>query len=750
MKAPCAQAAAWLLSLAVLAGAAGPATSYRLPENVPPDIGAWFWESLDDFKPGEYKEFIDRVAEHSPFRVLTTSQRVPKEVTDAEVHELVKAAAAYARQRGLVVAYDLDIRLARAAFHKQYPHEMQEMLRIREADLSAAGETRVAVPSAGGPQDHMTWGSKASYYAMSGRLARVYSYVRGADGIEPETVRDITSLCRIGEASAKQVIVNIPPDKTAAGRKAAAMAAFAHFSPDVFAPHLLEFQRTIFAAYKDAPLGGAMKDEWGFPASSDAIGNDFWFSRHRAEDYARRTGGRDLVRDCLRMFAAERGGAGRRVAAIDSFVEQAWQRNAEIEADYYRATKETFGPAAFVGTHPTWIGAALGKQELNKNGWDWWAVRRDFGQTDEETPYCCRTALAKKWGGAVWYNQWYADPKRISTYTRQLWESALGGGRLNYHPLYPPLMRSVPATTPLLRGELMRGQCRVRLLNFISKTTLDCPVAVVFGHPAATNWAGPFFNDSGARLAGRLWGAGFPADLIPSYEMAQGALEVSGDGSVRYGPQRYAAVVLYHPDFEKPSAAGFWKRAAAGGKTALYRVGNWTTSFDGTPLDGNAALPPQMTALGPDEFQVMLAVVAALRERRLAPSYQCKGLSGRCRLVDGTEVAVAADQEHAAGLPIRTAIPIRGGSVQVDAEGIAAVRLDKDGKLEALAAGGLKSFRAGASTIDLPERSDVALWRDEAGKWHGVLQAGAGPVPRPLAALGADWLRLAVPPPCPP
>jgi hypothetical protein len=432
-------------------------------------------------------------------------------------------------------------------------------------------------------------------------------------------------------------------------------------------------------------------------------------------------------------------------------VEHAWQRNAEIETDYYRATKETFGPAAFVGTHPTWIGAVLGRQELNKNGWDWWVVQRDFGQTDEETPYCCRTSLAKKWDRAVWYNQWYASPSRISTYAQQLWESALGGGRLNFHPLFPPGMRSVPGTAPLLRGELMRGQCRVRLLNFIAKSTLDCPVAVVFGHPAATNWAGPLFNDNGTGLAGRFWAAGFPADLIPSYEIAPGGLKVGDDGFVRYGPQRYAAVVLYHPEFEKPSRIDFWKQAAAGGKTALYRVGDWTTSFDGTPLDGNAALPSQLTALGEDEFQVMLTIVAYLRDRGLGPSYQCQGLSGRCRLVDGTDVLVAADPEHVAGLPIRTEISIRGTTVKVDAEGIAAVRLDKDGKLEAMAAGGLKSFRAGAFTIDLAERADIALWRDAAGKWHGVLQGCAGRVPPPpLAALSDDWLRLAVPPPCPP
>ena len=78
---------------------------------------------------------------------------------------------------------------------------------------------------------------------------------------------------------------------------------------------------------------------------------------------------------------------------------------------------------------------------------------------------------------------------------------------------------------------------------------------------------------------------------------------------------------------------------------------------------------------------------------------------------------------------------------------MAAVRLDKDGKLEALAAGGLKRFAVGKTTIELPQRIDVALWKDEKGVWQGVLQDYAGDVPKDLAALCKHWTRLQVPEP---
>jgi hypothetical protein len=121
------------------------------------------------------------------------------------------------------------------------------------------------------------------------------------------------------------------------------------------------------------------------------------------------------------------------------------------------------------------------------------------------------------------------------------------------HPIYPAPANVPPdhLTTSLLGDKLLAADCRVRLLNFISTAPLDCPVAVVFGHPAALNWAGPGVADTGLAVTDRLWAEGFYADLIPSSEIAAGALVVGEDGRVQYGAQRYDAVVLYQPQFER-------------------------------------------------------------------------------------------------------------------------------------------------------------------------------------------------------
>ena len=260
------------------------------------------------------------------------------------------------------------------------------MLRIREVELSATGEVHLTI-TADVLEDHYTYGT-TPYVPVASRLVRVFSYRKPAGGGVPESVEDITARCHLTESATNRVVVAIPGDATTPGRHAAALVAFAHFTPDVFAPHLLEFQRAILRQYADVPLAGACKDEWGFPPCFDGnpAHNDFWFSRAHAAAYVRATRGRDLARDCLLMSLGERGRERERQAAINHYQQLAWQRNAAVEEDYYRAVKEVFGASAIVATHPTWWPNA-DLREIKKNGLDWWAVRRDIAQTDETTPF---------------------------------------------------------------------------------------------------------------------------------------------------------------------------------------------------------------------------------------------------------------------------------------------------------------------------------------------------------------------------
>ena len=717
-----------------------------------PSFGCWFW-SAAEFEPEGYRPFIDLVSQHAGFDLLTASLRVAgHEVTDASTHDQIRRATEYAERRGTRLVMDLDVRLARQAFRRAYPDELQEMLRIREVELAATGEVHLTI-AADVLNDHYTAGT-IPYVSVASRLVRVFTFTKPKGGGLPESVEDITARCHLAESATNRVVVAIPCDATTRSQHAVALVAFAHLTPDVFAPHLLKFQRAILHQYADVPLAGACKDEWGFPPCFDrkSTYNDFWFSPAHSVAYKRATGGRDLARDCLLMSMGELGQERERLAAINQYQQLARERNTAIEEDFYRTVKKVFGANSVVGTHPTWW-PNPDLREFKKNGLDWCAVRRDIAQTDEATPFPARTALAKKWNSPTWINMYYSS--KLEDYEGAVWSAALGGGRLNYHPLYPSTNGlRLEITSELLRGDLMRADARIRLVDFIARSPLDCPVAVIFGHAAAMNWAGPHFNDVGLALTDALWYAGQFADLIPSSEIASGALRVGKDGWLYYGSQRYAAAVLYHPEFESKATAAF-VRAIAKGPTAIWRVGEWTRDFTG---DSFKPRLPKSLKSGSNAADCAAQVLAYLRESNVIPQTPATDTigwdvktaapprSGHCRLIDGTVIWLAG-RERLAGDAIEVNQSVNGHTVAAKATGVLAVRLDKSGQLNALAAGGLRHFQGGGLDLLLDPSLDLALWRDSAGRWRGVIQDGIGPVPTALLQLTTNWQQQATPAP---
>ena len=710
-----------------------------------PGIGCWFWTDKE-FAPEGYRDFVDKAEKYSAFGLLTTSIRAPVEVTDPKVHDQIKRASQYARAHDQAIVMDLDARLARGAFMRRYPEELQEIVRLREVGLRESGDVEFLVATVGGG-DHYTFRAPP-YYPVASRLLRVYAYVREPGGVVPASVEDITARCKVVQADAKGLKVVIPCGAGDKGRTACVMAAHSLFTPDVFAPHLIEFERAILDQYADVALAGACKDEWGFPGGM-ADAHNLWFSAPMAKAYAQRRPGHELARDLLLMSLGETGREGERTAAINHYLEMNWQRNAEVETAFYHAIKEVFGPTALSATHPTWY-PYLDEHEVFKNGLDWWACQRDLAQTDEATPFCARTALAKKWRSPLWYNMYYDSS--LKPYEEDIWRHALGGGRINFHPQYPGPWEPNPWS--LAESRVLQAAARIGLLNLISTAPIDCPVAVVFGHPAALNWSGPGFADAGLDVANGLWAEGFYADLIPSSEIANGHLKLASDGRLEYGPQHYAAAILYHPQFERPGMAEFFRQAAARGKTALFRVGDWTVGFEGNSLD-LTGLPDSMKPV--TTTAAVRQAIAHLKASGIEPQTPCtmRGAAGfpasmmpqpggQCRLLDGT-IIVASGEKDVLGDPIQKTIQVNGHAVVFDAVGVAAVRLSETGKVEAMVAGGLKLFKAGDLTLELPERADVALWRDARGEWQGVLQGHNGSLPDALARITPNWSRLRMP-----
>jgi len=423
-----------------------------------------------------------------------------------------------------------------------------------------------------------------------------------------------------------------------------------------------------------------------------------------------------------------------------------------IEADYYHSGKAAFGKDAFIVTHPTWT-PYPGPQEFRKNGLSWWDATRDIGQTDESTPYPCRTSLAKRWGFPLWYNQFYA--KQPQPYLRELWQGALSGGRLNVHPLYPrPDLKLGEREFLLFQSGLMAGMTRLRMLDFITRAPLDCPVAVIFGHACAMNWAGPSYNRVGLEVASTLCAEGYPTDLLPSSLAEGSALRLDDEGYICLGPQRYRAAVLYRPEFCGEKELAFFSRAAKG-KTAIFQIGPWTRDGETRPLKAAQRLGDTMRRCA-DDASCSVAVKRWLEQadvtrvtgwNRNDVTHPLPPVDGFAVLTDGTYIR-AAGRLNAAGDAIRETFTWQGRTVDVDAIGVVAIRFAPDGRVNAFAAGGLKRVKTGRLEFELPERADLAFLREPDGTCAGVLQGWSGDVPAPLLRITDEWQRLAVPATC--
>ncbi len=723
-----------------LAAVADTGTSW----NIMPSIASWNMRI----------ENIDLAANRSPFNVLTSLGSVGKDRDHMEddVHDKLKLVATHAAQKGISLVADLDVRMALPTFGKKYPDELQQMLVFRQIALKGIDTLKVVINSRE-LRDHY----HRPYMIRNGSFVRAYAYNLASGGnIDPNSLKEITTNCIVDSASKNNVKIRITPENKSGRTMAMVVVSFTYLYPDVFAPHLMDFQSEIIKKYADIPLAGALYDEWGFPAalSEESIRDEFWYSTYMADIYRERTGGRELVRDMLLMHTGIKGQEDQRSMAINHYREMSWQRNGALENNFYHTVKNVFGPKAIVAVHPTWFPYPE-RREFKKNGLDWWVATRDWAQTDEVTPFAVRTSLAKKWKSPLWYNMFYRlglpqGSVDAEDFEQELWSSTLAGGRVNN--LSSPL-------SGILGNNYVRAEARIRLLNYIRPSPLDCPVAVVFGHAAAMNWNGPYFEDLGMKLVDSLWSMGIPVDLIPSSEIENGSLIIGKNGAIHYGPQRYTAVILYNPEFEKPSTATFFNKAAKG-ETQLFRIGKWSKDFDGKFFDGNAALPKSMAvessiALFKQEVYTLLKkrnIGLQTRATRIMDGFGHTSLTppatGFCRLIDGTLILVAGTHK-ATGDLIDSNMKIGNHDVAFNAVGVAAVRLDKKGRVQALAAGGLKYFKSRTFSIKLDERIDIALWRNDKGQYQGIIQGLEGNIPTQLLTITKKWARLNLPVPLP-
>ncbi len=729
----------------------------RLPDTflgrrMAPQIGCWFPGVHEVLEPGGFKPPLDALCRSGAFDLLCVSSRSTHNESDSDSSvAFLRQAAGYALQKyGVRLVLDAEIRLSRKSFFKAHPQCCQERLHLVE-QLQCRGQKVNIALAVDALTDHYTHNYR--YEVLGCRLLKVWAYRKtAADTVDAASVRDITAEVERFTADGGRCEIVLSGETAQENRFVCAAVAFAFLYPDVHSDEALHFERDLISKHQQINAAGFIKDEWGFPPSYTwaTEKNEYWFSPAMMRRYAMISGGRDLADDCFLMYRSQTGRAGDRSQAIDRLNRMNQARLLEFEQQVYELSKKYWGEYAFVGTHPTWY-PYPGKNEFRKNGLMWWRHPRDYAQTDEVTPFCCRTGMAKAAAQPVWYNEYYQT--HPSHYIYEHWTCLLAGGRVNIHPFYPKSDEPAEAgdfrILPILRGGADRIRSRTRLLNFIMEASLQCPVAVVFGHWGVMNWTCPQYFDSlqaAITLCNELSRRGYPADLIPSSEIHTVGVDgkkrwlLAEDGRLQYGRQPYEWVLFYGvTESDRADIDSLW---GLGDKGETRR----------------AILPPAM-----DQSAWAQRVTEDLQRRGIQPQTvwvesdnRWKGsmyrppMSGLARFTDGTLLWASGSQEEPRGKTIRldkASVLSNDGrqtfEISAEAVGVLACRFDKEDGLVALAASDLKFFHAGGMNIDTADcPTDVVLWKDHSGVWQGVFQAEENRLPQGLKAAAEKWYFL--------
>ncbi|MBP3532530.1 MAG: hypothetical protein J6K25_15350 [Thermoguttaceae bacterium] len=769
----------------------------RLPKTLDglrlaPDFGCFWGFSVDG---NDYRTLFDVVEPTGAFDALTITLRsLPRFDGNAAAVAATRKAVEYAKERGVGAILDVDLRIARYDFEAARPELSQERIYFKELDLRTLGEADgrgELTFEAPNLNDH--YAGARPFYVRGARFVKAWRYRKNADGaVEPGSVVDVSAAFdvpttnapleknRVDFVDATSRNRFVVPAETAAldgvksektedtvngGDFLTVAVAFRYSCPDIFADETLALEKRLYEQYRDVPALGVAKDEWGFPPSFDRANrlDDFWYSEATRRAYSAAFGKNgapvDLVDDLFLAFRAQAGREAERIAAVDRFNRLCAERVLEYEIQNYQTTKEIWGPDAFVGVHCTWF-PFPNTLEMRKNGVMWWKAPRDFAQSDEYVPFCCRNSLAKA-TDSHWINMFYA--RQVPAYIFEHWTAAASGGRVHIHNIYPRDENSPqhPADNRLMpiveTGGVARIRSKIRTLSLISDAPLDAPVAVVFGRFGAMNPLRPGFGKVGVDLCDRFSTAGFPADLIPVDEMSsttqtgEKRWKLSDDGYLQYGPQRYSALVLWgENDADAADFAALLELAGKNYRTKIERIKADATAAEKDALAAEIIAALKVANVEPQTpWKLDETAFSVPEERSSRPQ-----LVSTSRFIDGTNVWIAA-KENALGDPIAldgATVRLPDGKestpISVDANGVFAVRFGANGTLEAVAAAELKSLKIGDLALNVPEAEiaddpvDVAIWRRPDGRLRGVFQRRENALPPSLEGVVDDWTFL--------
>jgi hypothetical protein len=498
------------------------------------------------------------------------------------------------------------------------------------------------------------------------------------------------------------------------------MTVHYHRYPDMFSKFMPDSLIGAIRAYKDVGFDGAALDEFGYMALHNAAHEQFrgrFYTDSMAVFYKRRTG-QDLIRTLFDMRYAPKGDLRPRMRAINNYFDMLRQGPLEVERKFFQATADIFGPQAFHGIHNTFHNHLDG-DEIWSTCINWWEVPRDYGQSDEITPYTTQLGIGLNHPKPVEYRQHYGS---VRSFLEEGINDARFNVRVHYHALNDEHGWGTDMRTPQMLKGVSAVEDKVRLLNYFDAPRPAMNVLYLFGYPALANWFPIASQRNEWDINGSLkaeekavaaWTAGYRGAFASSNLIQEGKITTDEHGGILYGGHRFTALVFIGPEYSKPSTLNMLERFVAGGGK-LMLDGTATHDFAGNDIRAGfntLAQKAVATSFSVDSMSKLGVPKLAIDEGAV---------------YDDGSVVLADLDSLLNNQPKPFSVTVDGHIFSGEYIGLLAIKSDAEGHLLKLAAGGLQVLKCdGKTVVTLGTPSDVVLLRNARGAYSGIVRGDA-------------------------
>lgn len=656
---------------------------FEIPKSRHPHLLYWFWtpEILENKK---YLRDLDLVAHDSSFTMVILSARDGMNFWRSEIKPYLNEAVRYAHELGLKIV----IQLWPQGFFDVIPQELsidEAFAMLNEGECVVQGGEAYY-------RDDSRHVCKAEIAPVEkSQLIKAFAFMKASDGVYFDgTLQDVTHRAEILSEKPGHLEMRFSLPE-AEGATVYVMTAHYHRYGDLFSEYYIRDYDQIMEKYRDIPFDGVVLDEMkNLEFTMDPVMiRERCYGAHFKQYFENETG-RDFEKTLFEMRYTGESDVNNRPVAINLYYDILRRCTRRIERFVAEKSQTLYGKDAFLGLHNTFHNH-LQNDEIMSTGINWWEVPRAYAQTDEDIAYPVRMGIACQCKEALIYDMFYA--KTIYPFQEKAMRDAKFGCRLHYHAMNDGYW-GVDTGSAAFIETIDPIERKIDLLNLFEPTLPAMDLLVVFGFPALCNWypdirARNRFDINGSlnimERVKDLWDEGYLNALAPSDALDDGRIMLSESGKFMYGGHAFSHLLFLYPAFSKKSTLNFLEDAVAR-KASIRIIGEVTADFDGDAVSSEKLDLFHRVTL-PESADIPQAFDL------------CRNpLDGGCVLEDGS--AVFSDLESLqTRSPKQFRVPLQGHVWTGTYEGVAALRVNKNGDLVRLVCGNCRLIQKDSEVL---------------------------------------------------